>query len=51
MANKNRAQGQSLLSGAMLLMMTTVIVHVIGIIYKIPLTAILGPVGRGPSCP
>ncbi|MBQ8470188.1 MAG: polysaccharide biosynthesis protein [Clostridia bacterium] len=47
MANKNRAQGQSLLSGAMLLMMTTVIVHVIGIIYKIPLTAILGPVGRG----
>lgn len=47
MGNKNRAQGQSLLSGAMLLMMTTVIVHVIGIIYKIPLTAILGPVGRG----
>lgn len=47
MAKKDRTQGQSLLSGAMLLMMTTVIVHVIGIIYKIPLTAILGPVGRG----
>lgn len=47
MAAKNRAQGQSLLSGAFLLMITTVIVHVIGIVYKIPLTAILGPVGRG----
>ena len=47
MGRKDRAQGQSLLSGAMLLMMTTIIVHVIGIIYKIPLTAILGPVGRG----
>ena len=47
MAAKNRTQGQSLLSGAFLLMITTVIVHIIGIIYKIPLTAILGPVGRG----
>lgn len=47
MSKQNRAQGQSLLSGAMLLMLTTIIVHVIGIIYKIPLTAILGPVGRG----
>ena len=47
MAAKNRTQGQSLLSGAFLLMITTVIVHIIGIMYKIPLTAILGPVGRG----
>ncbi len=47
MDKKNRAQGQSLLGGAMLLMITTIIVHVIGIIYKIPITAILGPVGRG----
>ena len=47
MSKKDRTQGQSLLGGAMLLMITTVIVHVIGIIYKIPITAILGPVGRG----
>ncbi|MBR5753299.1 MAG: polysaccharide biosynthesis protein [Clostridia bacterium] len=47
MGKKDRTQGQSLLGGAMLLMITTIIVHVIGIIYKIPITAILGPVGRG----
>ena len=47
MPKKDRTGGQSLLGGAMLLMITTIIVHVIGIIYKIPITAILGPVGRG----
>lgn len=47
MPKKDRTKGQSLLGGAMLLMITTIIVHVIGIIYKIPITAILGPVGRG----
>ncbi len=47
MPKKDRTQGQSMLGGAMLLMITTIIVHVIGIIYKIPITAILGPVGRG----
>lgn len=36
-----------MLNGAMFLMVTTVIVHVIGVIYKIPLTRIIGTVGRG----
>lgn len=44
---KQKSQSQSLLSGAMLLMMTTIIVHVVGVIYKIPITAIIGTVGRG----
>ncbi|MGN0446616.1 MAG: polysaccharide biosynthesis C-terminal domain-containing protein [Acutalibacteraceae bacterium] len=42
-----KKQGQSLVSGAMFLMVTTVIVHIIGVIYKIPLTATIGTVGRG----
>ena len=36
-----------MLNGAMFLMVTTVIVHVVGVIYKIPLTRIIGTVGRG----
>jgi len=44
---KNKKQGQSLVSGAMFLMVTTVIVHIIGVLYKIPLTATIGTVGRG----
>lgn len=43
----DKKRGQSLLSGAMILMVTTVIVHIIGVIYKIPLTAIMGTVARG----
>ncbi len=46
MAEKQK-QGQSLVSGAMFLMLTTVLVHIIGVIYKIPLTATIGTVGRG----
>lgn len=38
---------QSLLSGAVVLMFSTVLVHVIGLIYKIPITALVGEVGRG----
>ncbi|NLL62696.1 MAG: polysaccharide biosynthesis protein [Ruminococcaceae bacterium] len=44
---KRKNQGQSLLSGAMLLMFTTTLVHVINIFYKIPITNIIGEVGRG----
>lgn len=45
--NKKLRHGQSLMSGAAILMVTTTLVHIIGILYKIPLTAIMGPVGRG----
>lgn len=38
---------QSLLNGALVLAVSTVLVHVIGMIYKIPLTALIGEVGRG----
>lgn len=44
---ENKRQGQSLLSGAMLLMITTTIVHIIGVLYKIPITGVIGEVGRG----
>ena len=47
MGSDNKQKSQSLLSGAMLLMMTTVIVHLINIFYKIPITNIIGEVGRG----
>lgn len=38
---------QSLLNGAIVLAVSTVIVHLIGLLYKIPLTALIGEVGRG----
>ena len=44
---KEKQQGQSVLRGAVVLMITTVIVQLIGIFYKIPITAIIGTVGRG----
>ncbi len=44
---EKKKQGQSLLGGAAILMITTVIVHLINLFYKIPLTAIIGTVGRG----
>lgn len=44
---KEKDQGQSLLTGAATLMVTTVIVQLIGIFYKIPITSIIGTVGRG----
>ena len=45
--SKKEIKSQSLLSGAMLLMITTALVHVINIFFKIPITNIIGEVGRG----
>ena len=44
---EQKKKNQSLLSGAFFLMITTAIVHIIGVLYKIPLTTLIGPVGRG----
>ena len=44
---KPRNKGQSLFGGAMVLLVATIIVHIVGIFYKIPLTAYFGTVGRG----
>lgn len=44
MASKGK---QSLLNGAIVLVISTVLVHLIGMLYKIPLTALIGEVGRG----
>ena len=46
MAEKQR-KNQSLLNGALILTMATLIVKVIGVIYKIPLSNMIGTVGRG----
>lgn len=46
MANQKR-KSQSLLNGAMVLAAATLIVKVIGILYKIPLSNMVGAVGRG----
>ena len=46
MANKNR-KSQSLLNGALILSLSTIVVKIIGVIYKIPLTNMIGTVGRG----
>ncbi|MGN1478785.1 MAG: polysaccharide biosynthesis C-terminal domain-containing protein [Acutalibacteraceae bacterium] len=43
----NKKQGQSMLNGAMILVVATVLVKLIGALYKIPLTALIGEVGRG----
>ena len=46
LAEKQR-KNQSLLNGALILTMATLIVKVIGVIYKIPLSNMIGTVGRG----
>ena len=46
MAQKKR-KSQSLLNGALVLSLATLIVKVIGVIYKIPLSNMIGTVGRG----
>ena len=46
MAEKQR-KNQTLLNGALVLTLATLIVKVIGVIYKIPLSDAIGPVGRG----
>ena len=44
---ENKKQGQSMLNGAFILVAATVLVKVIGALYKMPLTALIGGVGRG----
>lgn len=46
MADKN-SKKQSMLGGAMVLVIATALVKVIGAVYKIPLTSIIGSLGRG----
>ena len=46
MAEKTR-KNQSLLNGALVLSLATLVVKVIGVIYKIPLSNMIGTVGRG----
>ena len=43
----NKKQGQNVLNGALVLVVATVLVKLIGAVYKIPLTALIGEVGRG----
>lgn len=43
----NAAKSQSLLSGAFVLVIATVLVKVIGALFKIPLSMLIGEVGRG----
>ena len=38
---------QSVLNGAMVLMFAVLLVKVIGVLFKIPLTDLIGSVGRG----
>ncbi len=47
MGEKKGVKGQSMLNGALILVVATLLVKVIGAIYKIPLTALIGEVGRG----
>lgn len=47
MEQQKQIKGQSMLNGALVLVVATMIVKVIGAIYKIPLTALIGEVGRG----
>ncbi len=47
MANTKQRKNQTLLNGALVLSLATIIVKVIGVIYKIPLTQMIGTVGRG----
>ena len=44
---KEKAKSQSLLNGALVLVVATVLVKVIGALFKIPLSMLIGEVGRG----
>lgn len=46
MEKEKQRKKQSLLNGALVLVISTVIVKLVSIFYKIPITNILGPVGR-----
>lgn len=45
--SKEKAKSQSLLNGAFVLVVATVLVKVIGALFKIPLSMLIGEVGRG----
>ena len=47
MSAKNKGKSQSLLNGAFVLVVATVLVKVIGALFKIPLSMLIGEVGRG----
>ena len=47
LAKNTKRKSQSLLNGAMVLAAATLIVKIIGILYKIPLSNMVGAVGRG----
>lgn len=47
MADKTGNKKQNILGGAMVLVIATALVKVIGAVYKIPLTGIIGSLGRG----
>ena len=47
MANEKAVKKQNVLNGAMVLVVATALVKIIGAIYKIPLTGIIGSLGRG----
>ena len=42
-----KRKSQSLLNGALVLLVATLLVKIIGVIYKIPLSNMIGTVGRG----
>ena len=44
---KKRRKSQSLLNGALVLSVSTLLVKIIGVIYKIPISNMMGAVGRG----
>ena len=45
--SQKKRKSQSLLNGAMVLAVTTVLVKIIGILYKVPISNAVGAVGRG----
>lgn len=47
MNKKKTRKKQSLLNGALILLLSTIISEVLGVVYKIPLTDIIGTIGRG----
>ena len=47
MAKDKAFEKQNVLNGAMILVVATALVKIIGAIYKIPLTGIIGSLGRG----
>lgn len=44
---RKKEKSQSLLNGALVLSVSTLLVKIIGVIYKIPISNMMGAVGRG----